>query len=768
MMLSHEPPANLGLDGLNPPQIEAVVHAHGPLIVFAGAGSGKTRVITYRIANLLATHRVPPYRILAVTFTNKAAQEMRDRLETIMGGGIARDLWVGTFHSMCVRLLRVHHELAGLGRNFVIYDTADQKAVMKRVLKELRIDEKRYPPQKVLARIGKEKQEARGPEDFEVNHYFDDVILRCFKAYERHLQAANAVDFSDLLLRVLRLAEDPECPAYDDLRSRFSHVLVDEFQDVNQVQYRLVRALAGEGDNICVVGDDDQCIYQWRGADIRNIRGFTRDFPNAKLVKLEQNYRSSGNIVSAALGVIRHSADRQPKELWTDNSDGSPVGIVHCANERDEAAWVVDQLKRRIASGISPRDLAVFYRVHAQSRVLEEVMRHENVPYQIVGGQKFFDRVEVKDLLSYLRVLVNPQSDVDLFRIINVPARKIGKKTIDALLALANENRCSAQESIVALCGTDRVGTAAKRALRGLDELLQELMVMAETAPPLEIAEAVLERTGYSAWLEKQDTAEADARVDNLREFLGSITEFEEEQADAGEIATLSDYLARISLISDVDTMQDVARVPMMTVHAAKGLEFDGVFITGMEERLFPLRGGDPGEEDQLEEERRLAYVAITRGRKELFITHTNMRMIYGQTRYNQPSRFLLELPHGTHQAMQTEALSQLPTPRAAWGKPRMDRFQTHGEFEAAAARQASLRPQGERYVETEGEAGFGGDDGDDMGETVVVRPGARVRHPKFGVGVVRAVNMGQDPVITVKFAGWAPKRIKLSFLSMA
>jgi DNA helicase-2/ATP-dependent DNA helicase PcrA len=739
-----------------------VAHVDGPLIVFAGAGSGKTRVITYRIANLLATHEIPPYRVLAVTFTNKAAGEMRERLDKLVGHELTRSLWIGTFHAVCARLIRAYHEHVGLGRNFVIYDDSDQKALMTRVVKDLGLDPKRVAPQKVLARIGREKQEGRGPEDFSPETYFDEIAKRCFVAYEERLRAANAADFDDLLLVMMRLAEGKGA-ASEHLARRFSHVLVDEFQDVNQVQYRLVRALAGERRNICVVGDDDQSIYQWRGADVRNIRGFTRDYPDAKLVKLEQNYRSSAQVVKAALGVIRPARDRQPKELWTDNPAGEKVKLVYAANERDEAAFVVDRVKRLIAGGTSPSNVAVFYRVHAQSRVLEEVMRSENVPYQIVGGLKFFDRAEVKDLLAYLRVIVNPASDVDLLRIINRPARKLGNKTIEQLVAKADRMRISAFDAIGPLCESDTIGQGAKKSLSAFRQMFEGWTQEAESASPHDLAEDVLMRSGYAASLEQQDSAEADARLDNLRELVGSIGEYEEEALYAGESATLADYLTRVSLVADQDTLENVPRVPMMTVHAAKGLEFDTVFLTGMEERLFPLRGQEEREREQLEEERRLAYVAITRARKLLHVLHANTRTIYGELRYNEPSRFLADLPASAVERTPTPAMGELS--RGFTYERTVPSWHTivraGSRFEEV---KKEVRKPGERFVEPDFDVG----DAYDVDEAADVRVGARVRHAKFGVGVVDGIDGGHDPSVTVKFSGWGRKRIKLRYLSPA
>lgn len=762
---------------LNEAQRAAVEHDLGPLLVLAGAGSGKTGVVTQRIARLVE-RGVPARAILAMTFTNKAAGEMRHRLESILGDEVTRELWIGTFHAVCVRLIRRYHEAIGISPRFVIYDDSDQKAVMKRVLGELSLDDKRFPPAQILSRISREKQEARGPDDMSVDDYMGEITKRCYRAYQARLQSSGAADFDDLLLMVLRLAEDPKSESAEHLRRRFSHVLVDEFQDVNLVQYRLVRALAGDRRNICVVGDDDQSIYAWRGADVRNIRGFTRDYADARMVKLEQNYRSSKNVVGAALGVIRRARERQPKELWTANDDGARVRIVHCANERDEAAFVVDGVKRAIAAGTSPRDIAVFYRVHAQSRVLEEVMRHENVPYQIVGGTKFFDRAEIKDMLAYLRVIMSPQSDVDLLRIINRPARKIGNKTIKELQALTERQRLSVWDAIEPLIESDRLGSAANKALRDFAEMMQRFMKQAATASPRQLTEDVLADSGYAEYLQKQDNAEADARLDNLKELLGSMTEYEEEVAFAGETPSLEDYITRVSLMADADTMEEVPRVPMMTVHAAKGLEFDAVFMTGLEERLFPLRGQEPGEASELEEERRLAYVAITRARRDLYITHTNVRTIYGQLRYNEPARFLVDIPPEHQERVHTRALGDLSRSFTRGQQIRTRDLVHAGRADLPGMRrrrslddeespfiEMPTRSQGERYVEMDEHVEYDASEGFD---SFTLRVGAKVRHSKFGVGSVREIAGGSDPVCVVRFEGWGDKRIKLSFLSPA
>ncbi|MFI5303118.1 MAG: ATP-dependent helicase, partial [Polyangiales bacterium] len=439
-------------DALNDAQAAAVAHVDGPLLVFAGAGSGKTRVITYRIANLVARHHVPPYRILSVTFTNKAAGEMRERLDRLLGHELARDLWVGTFHATCARLLRRHHDAVGLKKDFVIYDDADQRSLMNKVVKALGIDDKRFPPRMLLAAIHKHKQEARQPGDVIAKSSVDEAVVKAFTGYEAAMRQASACDFDDLLLHVLRLVELPAPERGSDpdlrhqvgatLRRMFSFVLVDEFQDTNAVQYRLVRALVSEhesGGNLCVVGDDDQSIYRWRGADVRNIRGFSRDFPNAMVVKLEENYRSTKRIVRAALGVISPSRQRVPKNLFTDNEEGSLIEVRSATDERDEASQLARLVDARLREGWSRREMAILYRTHAQSRVLEEELRRARIPYRIVGGLRFFDRAEVKDLLAYLRLVVNPTSDVDLLRILNVPARGIGATTVERVQARANQ-----------------------------------------------------------------------------------------------------------------------------------------------------------------------------------------------------------------------------------------------------------------------------------------------------------------------------------------
>ncbi len=776
---------------LNQPQAEAVAHVEGPLLVFAGAGSGKTRVITYRIANLVARERIAPWRILAVTFTNKAAGEMRHRLEhPSMLGPVARDLWVGTFHATCAKFLRLFPEAIERNKSFMIYDTTDQKAVVTRALRDLALDDRRYPPKQVLARIHKEKQEGRGPRDMNLDSYMDDAIQKAYAKYEDALRAANALDFEDLILNVVRIVEAPAdgslpaevLRAKEALQKKFDFVLVDEFQDTNQIQSRLIKALVARTRNVCVVGDDDQSIYRWRGADVRNIRGFRKDYPDAKVVKLEQNYRSTKNIVTAALAVIAPSPTREPKELWTSNDDGSPIRVVACADERDEAACVVRTIKDARDAGISPKSVAVFYRVHAQSRVLEEALRAVDMPYQIVGGTKFYERAEIKDALSYLRVLCNPRSDVDMLRCINTPPRGIGNTTMERVATYASTQRISLYEALQRLDDFSAdLGSAPRKRLGQFRELLSLLMDEGKDRAPADVLRMVLAKTGFKTALEAEDTAEAEGRLENLAELEGSMHDYAIEAEARGEQPSLEGFLERVSLQSDTDNLDkdgaERERVTLMTVHGAKGLEFDLVMLTGMEEDMFPYRNQEPRNAEEMDEERRLAYVAVTRARKHLVITHTRQRQIFGITRLGTPSRFIGDFPKNTVEALET------PGARAAAAPGRwIDRGDTaptswrggagrgtspggggwrHPQAAATPSRPPPAREPGERFVDYEG-----GDAGG--GEGVTLQRGMTVKHEKFGRGeVLKVVSVG-EPAVVAFFPGWGEKKVLARFLKMA
>ena len=798
----------LAADDLNDPQLEAVAHVTGPLLVFAGAGSGKTRVITYRIANLVLTHRVPPYRVLAVTFTNKAAQEMRHRLDALIGHDLAKDLWVGTFHATCARLIRRHYEALHLTRDFAIYDDADQRSVVNRIVKEKKLDDKRYPPRQLLSAIHKHKQEGKTPSEVERNDYFADVVADVFEAYESALRACNACDFDDLLLHILRLVELPapgegffpgDEPAPDDvrhragaaIRSQFRYVLVDEFQDTNSVQYRLVRALVRDhrqegGGNLAVVGDDDQSIYRWRGADVRNIRGFSQDFPDARVVRLEQNYRSTARIVRSALGVIAPSRQRVAKELWTANEDGEHVEVRAAVDERDEAAQVVSLIEARSREGWTRKEIAILYRTHAQSRVLEEALRQARIPYRIVGGLRFFERAEIKDLLAYLRLTANPKSDIDLARVINTPARGIGTTTIDRVIAIAEREHLSLLESLRCIVsGTVESGDIAAAARKRLSTFLEIVDDLADHAvratPPSEIAERAIERSGYRQLLEDDTSTEAATRLQNLGELVGSIRDYEEAARAAGNAPSISGFLEQTALVTAGDEKNTGASddlVTLMTVHAAKGLEFRGVIITGLEDELFPFKGYKAidysdddrpsmleldAEEEDLEEERRLAYVAITRAREKLTLFHAAQRTVFGQTRYGRPSRFLKDLPQ---EDVRQHASSRRDFfPRQGWGSAppassNSERARTPFRHPQASSPSSPPRAPGERYVEIDEAPSY------DADESAGLRRGGTVRHKKFGRGkVIEVVEEGTEPKVVADFPGWGRMTVLQRFL---
>jgi DNA helicase-2/ATP-dependent DNA helicase PcrA len=759
------------MDELNEPQQRAVRHAAGPLLVFAGAGSGKTRIITHRIARLLTHEQVNPFRILAVTFTNKAAGEMRRRLERLESIPSSRDLWVGTFHSICAKLLRRHHAEVGLDRQFVIYDDSDQRSAMTRVIRNLEMDERRYPPKLMLSRIHHAKREGASPAEVFDR---DPDALRIVEGYERAMRQANAVDFEDLIALIARIAEDLNSAGGKELRERFDHVLVDEFQDTNRMQYRLVRALAARTRNLCVVGDDDQSIYSWRGANIGNIRGFRKDFPEAEVVKLEQNYRSTSNVVRAALAVIERSSEREPKQLWTGNEAGAPVVVRAVRDEREEAAFVTTQVKAEIRSGVSADDIAVFYRINAQSRVLEEAMRAERIAYQVIGGMKFFERAEVKDVLSYLRLIDNPRSDADLIRVINVPARGIGGKTIERLLHAAFQRGTSAFDALDVIVNDSGLGSGPRKKLQAFQALIQDLRQRARNELPSEIAALVLEKTGYLESLRAEDSAESDARMENLEELVGSLREYEIDAGQAGDEVNLSGYLERVALISDIDAMKDVPQVRLMTVHSAKGLEFNTVLLTGMEEEMFPYRGFDGEHADELEEERRLAYVAITRARKRLFITHAHVRTLFGATRYQGRSRFVDCLPQEVIELQASDPWSgRGPAAATSSRDSSWSSWSTRSSPRPLPSGFKGGRPETAHHAADDRIVDYGAFDDlahddttqDEHSERQVPRMGAPVFHKRYGRGVVERVELGEPVKITARFPGFGSRKVLAQYL---
>ncbi len=634
--------SQLFLEGLNPQQAEAVRCSEGPMLIVAGAGSGKTRVLTTKVAALLA-QGVPPYRILAITFTNKAAEEMRQRVNQ-MAGPAADGVWLYTFHAFCARLLRREgNQLPGYDRNFVIYDAADSRNLVKQVLKELNLDDKRYAPGAVAGDISQAKNAMQGPEDYagQCQGFYEQNIAKAYALYQRKLQENDALDFDDLLLAALSLLRD-NAAVREKYQQHFAYILVDEYQDTNRVQYLLTKLLAARHRNICVVGDGDQSIYGWRGADIRNILDFEKDYPEAKVIKLEQNYRSTQVILDAANAVIANNQQRRPKRLWTANGAGTKLIHYQAQDEGDEARFVVERIQElQRSKGLALGEVAVLFRTNSQSRVLEEVFVKSGINYTIVGGTKFYERKEVKDILAYLRVIANPRDGQSLLRIINVPGRGLGPVTLGRLAAEAARKHCSLFE---ALTSPEDIAGLKGRARQGLEEvaaLFFDLLAQAEEVSVKDLLAAVMDKSGYLKELEASDDPQAASRVENLKELLSVA----EDYLRGGGEDQLTAFLEHVALVTDLDEAElGEDRVTLMTLHAAKGLEFPAVFITGLEEELFPHTQALL-KEDELEEERRLCYVGITRAKRYLFLSNAKMRTIYGFTKNLLPSRYLAEIP---------------------------------------------------------------------------------------------------------------------------
>lgn len=633
---------------LNPPQREAVQATDGPLLIMAGAGSGKTRVLTHRIAYLIEKKRVAPWSILAITFTNKAAREMQARVATLIGP-TGQDIWVSTFHSMCVRILRKDIDRIGFTSSFSILDSADQLSVIRNCMKDLNIDTKKFEPKAVQAAIGGAKNELLTPELYEqkIGDYFTDIAAKVYKMYQKRLKSNNSLDFDDLIMSTIQLFKEmPEVLEFYQNKFRFIHV--DEYQDTNRAQYMLTRMLADKHHNICVVGDSDQSIYRWRGADITNILNFEGDYPEARTIMLEQNYRSSANILDAANAVIKLNTGRKPKKLWTDQGAGDLINIYQADSEHDEGYFVTGEIRKNVQSGSKFEEHAILYRTNAQSRVIEEILIKSDIPYQIVGGIKFYDRKEIKDLLAYLKLVSNPADDNSLLRIINVPKRGIGDTTIGKLSEEAFRRGTSIYDVLGNLQGVDISGRTEAQ-LYEFREIIDNLTQMVDYLSVTELTEKMLELTQYRIDLQREKTLESTARLENIDEFLSVTMDFEKRNEDKTLVAFLTD----LALIADIDSMDKadekgnaVAKdsVVLMTMHSAKGLEFPVVFIIGMEESIFP-HSRALNDNEELEEERRLAYVGITRAEKQLFLTSARMRTLYGRTNANMPSRFLQEVP---------------------------------------------------------------------------------------------------------------------------
>ncbi len=632
------------LEGLNKEQKEAVKATDGPLLIMAGAGSGKTRVLTHRVAYLMLEKGVNPYNILAITFTNKAAREMKERIGKIIGTG-AQDVWISTFHSMCVRMLRRDIDRLGYKRNFSILDTTDQLSVIKGVLKDKNIDPKKFDPRAILGSISNAKNELITPEDYEKEAagYYDNIVSDVYTEYQRRLRRNHSLDFDDLIMVTIQLFERvPEVLEY--YQRKFHYIHVDEYQDTNRAQYMLVKMLAERFENLCVVGDSDQSIYRWRGADIDNILSFEKDYPNAKVILLEQNYRSTKKILEAANEVIKNNSNRKPKNLWTDNDDGDSIMYYRADGEKTEAQFVAGKIKELTEGGKRDRsDIAILYRTNAQSRVMEEVLMKSNIQYNIVGGTKFYDRKEIKDLLAYLRLIANPDDDISLQRIINVPKRGIGATSIDKIAAYAVGQDISMFDALNVI---DFIGVSPRiaNASAAFHELMNNFAQMQEYLSVTEIVEEVIEKSGYKEMLKAEKTLEAESRLENIEEFLSVTKSFEDGSDDKSLVAFLTD----LALVADIDQLDETDEgndaVTLMTLHSAKGLEFPVVFLIGMEEGIFP-HTRSLMDEEEMEEERRLAYVGITRAEEELYLTNAYMRTLYGRTNVNPVSRFIDEIP---------------------------------------------------------------------------------------------------------------------------
>ncbi|MEU9476409.1 DNA helicase PcrA [Streptomyces sp. NPDC048191] len=751
------------LHGLNDNQRAAVVHAGSPLLIVAGAGSGKTRVLTHRIAHLLAERNVHPGQILAITFTNKAAGEMKERVEQLVGPR-ANAMWVMTFHSACVRILRRESKKLGFTSSFSIYDAADSKRLMALVCRDLDLDPKRFPPKSFSAKISNLKNELIDEEDFaaQAADGFEKTLAQAYALYQSRLREANALDFDDLIMTTVNLLR-----AFPDVaehyRRRFRHVLVDEYQDTNHAQYALVRELVGTGAHdedtppgeydlppaeLCVVGDADQSIYAFRGATIRNILQFEEDYPNATTILLEQNYRSTQTILSAANAVIERNESRRPKNLWTNAGAGARITGYVADTEHDEAQFVADEIDRLVDAGEAKAgDVAVFYRTNAQSRVFEEVFIRVGLPYKVVGGVRFYERKEVRDVLAYLRVLANPEDSVPLRRILNVPKRGIGERAEAMIDALAQRERISFPQALGRVDEAYGMAARSTNAVKRFNTLMEDLRTIVESgAGPATVLEAVLERTGYLAELQASTDPQDETRIENLQELAAVALEFEQERGE-GEAVGLADFLEQVALVADSDQIPDEEDgdgvITLMTLHTAKGLEFPVVFLTGMEDGVFPHMRA-LGQTKELEEERRLAYVGITRARERLYLTRSAMRSAWGQPSYNPPSRFLEEIPPAHVEWKRTGAAAPVSSGPASGIAASLSSSRSRSSAAGAsgfATRRASDKP------------------------VVSLAVGDRVNHDQFGLGTVVAVSGADDKAqATIDFGDGKPKRLLLRY----
>lgn len=752
----------MNLNDLNPMQRRAAETLEGPVLILAGAGSGKTRTLTYRVANLLE-HGVKAWHILALTFTNKAAREMRERIERLAGAD-AGEAWIGTFHSICCRILRRDIEKLGYERSFTIYDDDDQQRVIKAVLKELDIDEKFLPPKAVSTDISDAKNRLLSPDEWLQKRGGDyrsqkthDVMTR----YEQRLRAANALDFDDLLVKTLQLfVEHP--PVLEYYQSRFQYVHVDEYQDTNYAQYQLVSLITRKSRNLCVVGDDDQSIYGWRGADIRNILDFEKDFPDATVIKLEQNYRSTANILDAANQIIAHNEGRKEKELWTEDGEGEKITLYAAADERDEAAWICQRIRQLQRGGTPYGSIAILYRMHALSRVLEETLMRAGIPYHVYGGTRFYDRREVRDVLAYLRLIQNPADDISLSRIINVPKRAIGDSTVEQLTQYSRQNDMSLYAAVAA--PPDTLASRARKSVNDFSSLIVSLLLAKETLPLSEFVQKVIDDSGLIAQYQKEENEENQARIENIREFMGAVTEFEQKSEDKSLFA----FLENVALVTELDNQDSAPSfVTMMTLHSAKGLEYDVVFMSGMEEGIFPSARAMQ-EDNRVEEERRLCYVGVTRARRLLHLSYARRRMLFNQMQFNAPSCFLQEIPKRLIREEQSSAAQSAsygygaPAARGAgWGSYGGSGMRRQGGYQdnesrpqygygdtmpqrRAPAPKAPARPAQQPWNIPGVQRGFVPSPARSV-QVQLFKVGDKVQHPKFGKGVIREVTGSGD-----------------------
>lgn len=728
------------LDKLNERQKEAVLATEGPVLVLAGAGSGKTTVLVNRIAYMISEKHIRPWNILAITFTNKAAREMKDRIERLLGD-TAKDMWIGTFHSVCVRILRSCIDLLGYSRDFVIYDTADTKTVMKECLRELDIDEKSFPVRNVLSIISNAKNDLMDAATFE-NVYKSDyrmsIIAKIYYRYQTKLRKNNAVDFDDIILNTVKiLSENPD--VLSKYQDKFQYILVDEYQDTNNSQYLLINLLAQANRNLCVVGDDDQSIYKFRGANIGNILNFEDDYSDVQKITLDQNYRSTQNILDAANSVISNNKGRMGKSLWTSNGDGNKVFVYTGTNEYDEARYIARQIKKHFDEQGSFSDCAILYRTNAQSRVIEEMLMRESVPYKVLSGLRFYDRKEIKDIIAYLRVVYNPNDDVSLARIINEPKRKIGNATLEKARNIAREKETSLYDVISHADDYPEFKTAIKKLL-GFSEIIKSLIKLKDTVTIEDLTGRILNDTGYMPALVMEDTTESKTRIENLGEFISVITEFEKNEETGN---TLGEFLGNISLVSDIDGYdENEDSAVLMTIHSAKGLEFPIVFLSGLEEGLFPgMRSMES--DDDIEEERRLCYVAITRAKEQLYITKTISRTIHGKTMPTTASRFFKEIP--------VEYLEDKTTLQPKVAKVMQD----------LGVRNASA-PKKEVYMTK----GFGSSvKSSGSTDYSKFKAGDTVEHRTFGRGeILKATPCGNDCILEIQFESIGFKRLMAAF----